>query len=122
MVSRTPKHMPKCSAVRTCMADSSLGRQRVGGCGGRPLLNRPSVLRFNRPQAGPPRPALLDDRFQVIEVAAEGLPAGPRELAARLRPAADELLVDEDVAPLFQLLQVDAEVAVGHARGRRAAR
>ena len=38
--------------------------------------------------------ALADDGFETVEVAGERLSAGAGELAARLRPAADELLVD----------------------------
>src|SRR5262249_1179907 len=48
--------------------------------------------------AGPQGAALLDDGLQGVEVAAEGLAARRRQPAGGLRAAADELLVDGDVA------------------------
>src|SRR5439155_12931852 len=60
-----------------------------------------------------PRPALRDNRFQMVEVLGKGVAAGGGQPAGRLRPPADELLVDDHEAGLLELLQVDAEVAVG---------
>ncbi len=80
--------------------------------------NRPWMFRLTwRASGSVPAAALLHDSFQMIEVIGESLLAGAGELAARLRSATDELLVDGDVAFLFELLQVDAEIAVGHADG-----
>src|SRR5579884_3766384 len=59
-------------------------------------------------------PPLLHDGFQVIEVALKRLATLASQLTARLRPPADELLVDGDIAFFFELLQVDAQVAIGH--------
>src|SRR5207253_1391369 len=56
----------------------------------------------------------FDNGFQVVEIALEGLPASGGEPASCLRPAADKLLVNGDVAVVLQLLQVNAQVAVGH--------
>src|SRR5262249_3970077 len=58
--------------------------------------------------------SLLDDCFQMIEIASERIAASGRQTARRLRATADELLVDGDNPRLLQLLEVDAEVAVGH--------
>src|SRR5262249_23716504 len=147
--SRTPKHMPMCSATRTCMAsilpssvpgtnhrgtESTEGRQHredresVQKQGRSDFLNPAflsvlsslcvlcaSVVRSSsQPSRAGLAAALADDRFQVIQVDGKCLLAFLRQPARRLRPTADELLVDGDVAAILQLLQVNAEVAVGH--------
>src|SRR2546421_12620155 len=50
--------------------------------------------------------SLPDDRFQMIEVAREGVAAGGRQPARRLRATADELLVDGHEPRPLQLLKV----------------
>src|SRR3954452_15132638 len=57
---------------------------------------------------------LLDDRFQRVDVIAEGAAAGRRQRVGGTRFAVDEVLLDADVAVLFQGAHVDAQVAVGH--------
>src|SRR5260370_42713287 len=68
----------------------------------------------------PPRfsgvPRGMDDGFHVIEVALERPLAGGRQAVLGLRQAADERLVALDVAGLFELARVYAEVAVGGAQ------
>src|SRR5437763_2116252 len=106
--------------MRTRMSSSLRGASPAdpGGPGRKRLssVNRGRGGSFTgRSGPGPGRrAALLDDRLQVVEVTAEGVAAGRRQPAGRLRPAAGELLVDGDVAGALQLLPVDAEVAVGH--------
>src|SRR5579871_4312216 len=81
-----------------------------------PTVNRPWLLRLTRASGAVPAAALLHDGFQVIEIFRESPAAGAGELTARLRPAANELLVDGDVALLFQFLQMHTQVAVRHAQ------
>src|SRR5579885_2006530 len=120
MASRTPKHMPRCSARRTCMIGFLFSVDRQGRSGepswafraarlAAPTVNRPWIIQLTPCSGAVPAAALLHDGFQMIEIARESLAAGAGELAARLWPAADELLVDGDVALLFQLLQMNAE-------------
>src|SRR5262245_2034638 len=59
-------------------------------------------------------PSLMDDVFQMIEVACERLSADGCQPASGLRPSRHELLVDGDVALVLHLLQVDAQVTIGH--------
>src|SRR6266403_2157109 len=104
IASRTPKHMPRCSAMRTLMVRSPLQGNR----------NIPCDLTSACPRL---LPSLLHDRLQVIQVARERLLPGPAQAAGGLWPPADELLVDGDVTLVFELLQVHAQIAVGHFQG-----
>src|SRR5262245_17882154 len=61
-----------------------------------------------------PASALLDDRFQMIKVGCKRFSSLCCQPAARLRTAADELLVDGNVAGIFELLEMNAQIAVCH--------
>jgi hypothetical protein len=59
---------------------------------------------------------LLNDFLELIEILRERLAPRFGEAACCLRAAADELFVDVDEAFFFELLQMDAQVAIGHSQ------
>src|SRR5207248_7861245 len=110
--------------MRTCMSSSLRGACPAVPPQGGPFRSRLLCL-VNRnrggPITGPSRAgawrrsaSLPDDRFQMIEVAREGIAAGGSQATRRLLAAADELFVDGDEPCPLQFLKVDAQVAVGH--------
>src|SRR4051812_24669969 len=112
MASRTPKHMPRWSAMRTCIVVFLFPM-------GRFALPRTSTLfpvncSAKMGSASGLGTILLHNGLQLLEIARECLPANVGQLAAGLRPPADKLLFDQDVAFLLELLQMNAQVADRH--------
>src|SRR6185312_8768590 len=62
--------------------------------------------------AASPFPGGVDDRFHALEIALQGAAAGVGQPVLRLRHPSLEVLLAGDVAGLFQLAGVNAEVAV----------
>ena len=55
----------------------------------------------------------VDDGFQVAEVTRKGGSTGEEQAVGAARPAADEFLLDADVALFLKLLQMRAQGSVG---------
>src|SRR5262245_16948112 len=100
----------RASSVRSTVIEAKSSPAPLRGAGSKLASTREGVS-----GAGPWRGAILmDDRFQMIEIASKGGAASGRQPTRRLRTATDELLVDGDDPRTLQLLQVHAQVAVRH--------
>src|SRR5262249_57656122 len=59
-------------------------------------------------------PPLLNEGLQMIQILGKRLAAVLGQTTGGMRPPADELLLDGDVALLLEFLQIHTQVAVGH--------
>src|SRR5260370_35310568 len=100
MASRTPKHIPRWSAMRTSIFVLPVP------CGGK-FETCPTPRRSRSLVATP----LLNDGFQMIQVTREGTLAGLGQAATRLGPTAPELLATGEEASTFPLLRSAADGA-----------
>src|ERR1043166_6293941 len=139
MASRTPKHMPKCSArmifmmgvIRRGTAAAAPRHQRLGSPQPRTGRAPPQISSWRiclslciaksetlfvlvRSKDFLLRLVLLDDLFQQIDVVGEGLLAGGRERAGGQRPVVLVGFADRDIAGFLEGAHGRGQVAVGH--------
>src|SRR5256885_9143125 len=116
MASRTPKHMPRCSARMIFI------RLGIGFRSGSASKSNCFVLQSNRlhrfvcvQRSGLfCRLGLLNDLFEQVDVGGEGSSAARREREGRQWPPALKFLGHRDVAGFLQRAEVRGDVAVGH--------